>query len=115
MTRRRSAGCAAPSRPRPIPPARWLAAHALATSTGLAVVVAGGYLGGLTAALTVDDLSPVDAGPLAAASLAGGLCFLAVGAVAALLPLVVLPSVKRRNSPTPACASGANASAWNGA
>lgn len=74
---------------RPIPPARWLAAHALATSTGLAVVVAGGYLGGLAAALTVDDLSPVDAGPLAAASLAGGLCFLAVGTVALLVASLV--------------------------
>ena len=43
----------------------------LAMVTGLVVVVAGGYLGGLVAALTVDDLAPVDPGPLALALLAG--------------------------------------------
>lgn len=74
---------------RPIPPARWLAAHALAMATGLAVVVAGGYAGGLCAALTVDDLSPVHAAPLAGALLAGFLCFLAVGGVALLVASLV--------------------------
>ena len=48
---------------RPLPPHRWLAAHALAMATGLVVVVAGGYLGGLAAALTVDDLAPVQPRP----------------------------------------------------
>lgn len=70
---------------RPLAPARWLAAHALAMATGLAVVVAGGYAGGLAAALTVEDLSPVDAGPLAQAAVAGWLCFLAVGGVTLLV------------------------------
>jgi hypothetical protein len=51
---------------------------------GLAVVVAGGYLGGLVASRVVDDLAPVSAGPLALASLGGYLCFLAVGGVALL-------------------------------
>ncbi len=74
---------------RPLPPARWLGAHFLAMATGLAVVVAGGYLGGLVAALTVDDLSPVDAGPLALAALAGYLCFLAVGGVTLLVTSLV--------------------------
>lgn len=74
---------------RPIPPARWLAAHALAMATGLAVVVAGGYAGGLAAALTVEDLSPVHAGPLALALVAGFLCFLAVGGVALLVASLV--------------------------
>ena len=74
---------------RPIPPARWLAAHGLAMATGLAIVVAGGFLGGLAAALTVDDLSPVDAAPLAGALIAGFLCFLAVGGVALLVSSLV--------------------------
>ena len=74
---------------RPIAPARWLAAHALAMATGLAVVVAGGYVGGLIAALTVDDLAPVEAGPLAGALFAGFLCFLAVGGVALLAASLV--------------------------
>jgi ABC-type transport system involved in multi-copper enzyme maturation permease subunit len=74
---------------RPIPPARWLAAHALAMATGLAVVVAGGYVGGIAAALSVDDLSPVHAGPLAAALAAGFLLFLAVGGVALLVASLV--------------------------
>lgn len=70
---------------RPLPPARWLGAHFLAMATALAVVVAGGFAGGLVAALTVDDLSPVDAGPLAVAGLAAHLTFLAVGAVTLLV------------------------------
>jgi ABC-type transport system involved in multi-copper enzyme maturation permease subunit len=74
---------------RPIPPPAWLAAHALAMATGLAVVVGGGYLGGLAAALTVDDLSSVHAGPLALAALAGYLCFLAVGGVTLLVASLV--------------------------
>ena len=47
---------------RPIQPPRWLAAHALAMATGLAAVVAGGYLGGLVASEVVDDLAPVNPG-----------------------------------------------------
>jgi hypothetical protein len=69
---------------RPLPPARWLAAHALAMATGLAVVVCGGYAGGLVAAASVHDLAPVDAGPLALALLGGLVMFLAVGCVALL-------------------------------
>lgn len=74
---------------RPIPPARWLAAHALAMVTGLAAVVVGGYLGGLVAALTVDDLAPVDPGPLALALAAGFLLFLALGGVTLLVASMV--------------------------
>lgn len=74
---------------RPLPPHRWLAAHASAMATGLAVVVAGGYLGGLVAALTVDDLAPVDPGPLALALVAGFTCFLAVGGVTLLVASLV--------------------------
>jgi len=74
---------------RPLPPARWLGAHALAMATGLAVVVAGGYAGGLAAAAAVDDLAPVDAGPLAAAAVAGFLCFLALGGVTLLVSSAV--------------------------
>jgi len=58
---------------RPLPPHRWLAAHALAMATGLVVVVAGGYLGG----------------PLALALLAGFACFLAVGGVTLLVASLV--------------------------
>jgi ABC-type transport system involved in multi-copper enzyme maturation permease subunit len=74
---------------RPLRPALWMAAHALAMATGLAAVVAGGYLGGLSAALTVDDLAPVDPGFLALALLAGFLCFLAVGGVTLLVSSLV--------------------------
>jgi ABC-2 type transport system permease protein len=74
---------------RPLPPARWLAAHALALVTGLAVVVVGGYLGGLVAALSVDDLAPVHAGPLALAMIAGTLLFLALGGVTLLVASLV--------------------------
>jgi ABC-type transport system involved in multi-copper enzyme maturation permease subunit len=70
---------------RPLQPRRWLGAHALAMATGLAVVVAGGYLGGLVASLVVDDLAPVGAGPLALAMLGSYVCFLAVGGVALLV------------------------------
>lgn len=70
---------------RPLPPARWLAAHALAMATGLVVVVAGGYAGGVVASQTVDDLAPVDPGPLALALLGSLLCFLAVGGVTLLV------------------------------
>jgi len=69
---------------RPLPPWRWLAAQALAAALALAVVAAGGYAGGLAAALTVDDLSPVRASHLLAASATGALVFVAVGAVALL-------------------------------
>jgi ABC-type transport system involved in multi-copper enzyme maturation permease subunit len=74
---------------RPLPPPRWLGAHALAMATGLAVVVAGGYLGGLVASGLVDDLAPVDAGPLALALLGSYACFLAVGGVALLVASLV--------------------------
>ena len=74
---------------RPLPPARWLGAHALAMVTGLATVVVGGYLGGALAAATVDDLGPVDLGPLALALLAGFFCFLAVGGVTLLVASIV--------------------------
>jgi ABC-type transport system involved in multi-copper enzyme maturation permease subunit len=74
---------------RPLPPHRWLAAHAAAMASGLVVVVAGGYLGGLVAALTVDDLAPVDPGPLALALVAGFACFLAVGGVTLLVSSLV--------------------------
>lgn len=74
---------------RPLPPARWLGAHALAMATALAVVVLGGYIGALAAALTVDDLSPVHAAPLAGALLTGFVCFLAVGGVTLLAASLV--------------------------
>lgn len=69
---------------RPLRPAAWLAAHFAAMAAGLAVVVAGGYAGGLIASRVVDDLAPVGAGPLALALVASYLCFLAVGAIALL-------------------------------
>jgi hypothetical protein len=74
---------------RPLPPHRWLAAHALAMATGLAAVVAGGYAGGVAAALTVDDLAPVDPWPLALALLGGFACFLGVGGVTLLVASLV--------------------------
>ena len=74
---------------RPLPPPRWLGAHALAMATGLAVVVAGGYLGGLVASEIVGDLAPVDPGPLALALLGSYACFLAVGGVALLVASLV--------------------------
>lgn len=74
---------------RPIPPPLWLGAHALAMATGLAVVVAGGYAGGLAAALSVDDLSTVRPGPLAGALATGFLLFLAVGGVTLLVASLV--------------------------
>ena len=58
-------------------------------ATGLAAVVAGGYLGGLVASEVVDDLAPVDPGPLALALLGSYLCFLAVGGVALLVASLV--------------------------
>lgn len=70
---------------RPLAPWRWMSAHALAMATGLVIVVAGGYAGGLAAALAVPDLSPVEPGPLLLASIAALLCFLAVGGVALLV------------------------------
>lgn len=70
---------------RPVQPRAWLAGHALAMAGGLAVVCAGGYVGGLVASAVVDDLAPVDPGPLALALLGSFLCFLAVGAVALLV------------------------------
>jgi hypothetical protein len=73
---------------RPLPPWRWLAAQALATLLALVVVAAGGYAGGLAAALTVDDLAPVRAGDLLASSATGALVFAAVGAVALLAAVV---------------------------
>jgi hypothetical protein len=60
-----------------------------AVVTGLAVVVVGGYLGGLVAALSVDDLAPVHAGPLALAMIAGPLLFLALGGVTLLVASLV--------------------------
>jgi ABC-type transport system involved in multi-copper enzyme maturation permease subunit len=74
---------------RPLAPFRWLGAHALAMATGLAIVVAGGYAGGLVAALTVNDLASVEAGPLAGAAAMGFLCFLAVGGVALVVASLV--------------------------
>ena len=74
---------------RPLPPARWLAAHTLAMATALAAVVLGGYLGALTAALAVDDLAPVHVAPLAGGLLAGYVCFLAVGCVTLLAASLV--------------------------
>lgn len=74
---------------RPLSPTRWLGAHALAMATALFVVVAGGYLGGLAAALGVRDLEPVSAGSLAPAVTVGALCFLAVGGVALLVASLV--------------------------
>jgi ABC-type transport system involved in multi-copper enzyme maturation permease subunit len=74
---------------RPIPPARWLAAHACAMATALAVVAGGGYLGGLVAAVSVEDLAPVSPGPLAGAVAVGFLCFLAVGGVALMVASLV--------------------------
>ena len=53
---------------RPLPPAAGWAPTRWPWPPGCAVVVAGGYLGGARrAALTVDDLAPVDPGPLALA------------------------------------------------
>jgi ABC-type transport system involved in multi-copper enzyme maturation permease subunit len=74
---------------RPLEPPRWLGAHALAMATGLAAVMVGGYLGGLMASAVVDDLEPVDPGPLALALLGSYLCFLAVGGVALLAASLV--------------------------
>lgn len=74
---------------RPLPPARWLAAHALAMAAALALVVLGGYAGALAAALTVDDLGAVRAAPLGGALLAGYACFLAVGGVTLLAASLV--------------------------
>ena len=74
---------------RPLQPARWLGAHALAMAGGLAVVVLGGYLGGLAASALVNDLAPVDPGPLALALVGSYLCFLAVGGVALLVAALV--------------------------
>jgi hypothetical protein len=74
---------------RPIPPPAWLGAHALAMATGLAVVVAGGYAGGLAAALSVDDLATVRPGRLAGALTMSFLLFLAVGGVALLVASLV--------------------------
>lgn len=74
---------------RPIPPPLWLGAHALAMATGLAVVVAGGFAGGLAAALSVEDLSTVRPAPLAGALAMGFLLFLAVGGVALLVASLV--------------------------
>ena len=71
---------------RPLPPAEWLGAHALAMATGLAVVVSGGYLGRLLASLSVQDLgagAPGTAGPRVCS--AASRCFLAVGCVALLV------------------------------
>lgn len=74
---------------RPVPPVSWLSAHALAMATGLAIVVAGGWIGGFAASVGVADLAPVDPGALALASLAGFLCFLAVGGVTLLVSSLV--------------------------
>ena len=74
---------------RPLPPARWMAAHTLAMATALAVVVLGGYAGALTAALAVTDLSPVHPAPLAGALVTGFVCFLAVGGVTLLAASLV--------------------------
>ena len=46
-------------------------------------------LTGANSSLTVDDLAPVDPGPLALAGLAGFLCFLSVGGVALLVSSLV--------------------------
>ena len=48
-------------------------------------MVAGGYLGGLVASVSVEDLAPVDPGPLALALLGGFAMFLAVGCVTLLV------------------------------
>ena len=56
---------------------------------GLAAVTAGGYLGGLVAALTVQDLGSVNLGHLALVSLGGFLVFLVVGAVALVVASLV--------------------------
>ena len=74
---------------RPIQPPRWLAAHALAMATGLAAVVAGGYLGGLVGER--GRRRPRPGRPRAArAGPARGLpCFLAVGGVALLVASLV--------------------------
>lgn len=69
---------------RPLQPWRWLAAQTAAVVIALGVVAAGGYLGGLVAALTVDDLSSVSPRDLLAASATGALVFLAIGGVALL-------------------------------
>ena len=52
-------------------------------------MVLGGYLGGLAASALVDDLAPVDPGPLALALVGSYLCFLAVGGVALLVAALV--------------------------
>lgn len=74
---------------RPLPPHRWLAAHALAMTTGLLAVVLGGYAGGALAAATVHDLAPVHPGQLGLALLAGFACFLSVGGVTLLVASLV--------------------------
>lgn len=74
---------------RPLAPWRWLAAQAAATALGLAVVSAGGYLGGVAAVATVEDLGTVGPGDLLRSSATGALMFLAIAGVA-LLAAVVL-------------------------
>ncbi len=69
---------------RPIQPWRWLAAQGAATALALAVVAGGGFLGGLAAALTVEDLGAVRPEKLLLASAVGALVFLAVAAVTLL-------------------------------
>jgi beta-exotoxin I transport system permease protein len=74
---------------RPLARWRWLLAQAGAMVIGLAAVSAGGYLGGLVAAVTVQDLGSVSLGHLALVSLGGFLLFLVVGAVALVVASVV--------------------------
>ena len=67
---------------RPIHRWRWLAAQAGATALALAVVAAGGFLGGLVGVLSVADLGAVSLRGLALVSAGGGLLSLAIAGVA---------------------------------
>jgi hypothetical protein len=64
---------------------KWLAAQEVALLGGLALVVAGGFVGGLVGILTIDALSGVGVAALGAVAVGGFLLFGAIGAIAVLL------------------------------
>ncbi|MGI9538601.1 MAG: ABC transporter permease subunit, partial [Miltoncostaeaceae bacterium] len=76
---------------RPLPVWAWVFAQWSALAVGLAAVAAGGFLGGLAGISTVDALSGVEVGSLAAVSAGGYLVFLAFGGIA-LLVATLAPS-----------------------
>lgn len=66
---------------RPLAPWRWIAGVAAAVFAGLAVVLAGGYVGGVAAIATVGDLGGVSAASLAVVVADAGLVFAAAAGV----------------------------------